>query len=296
MRSLQLPIARPIVVAMLVVAATGNLARAQREGRGREEQVLLEQARLMIHQEMFKQSILGTEEGAKELRDRFESVLSSRIARLDGLYGLSEGQKKKLLLAGRGDIKHFFDRVEETRKRLPLLADDEDEDSGVLQELETLRRDSRHDLFGEGSILAKTLKKTLTAEQSRRYDQVAREVLVHRHRATLQWVLGTLDETLGLTPPQHQRLEALLVEETRHPRRFGEEDYYGVMFQLGQVSEAKLRPIFTADQWTKLSRQLGEARRKEDALKSGGYLPEDEVASAPAHTNKPGAKPEKKKG
>jgi hypothetical protein len=149
-----------------------------------------------------------------------------------------------------------------------------------LAEIDSFRRVSSQGLFGEGSLLAKTLKKTLTREQTLEYEKATREATVQRHRAMLQWVLGTLDQTLALTPQQHNRLEAILYEETRPPKRFGAEDYFGVMFQLSMVSETRLRPIFDDGQWAKLSLQLAEAKRKEPTLRQEGYLPDDEVAHA----------------
>jgi hypothetical protein len=290
------PIVRLILAAALAVVATERSAFAQRGPEARELQMRFERARLQVRQDLIEQVTLGRLGNVDVIRDRLESALTARVEKLDRQYGLSTAQKKKLVLAGRGDIKHFVDRWEETRKKLALATTDGEDEQEVRAEIESLQRRSKHDVFGEESLLMKALKKTLTPEQSARYKQAVRDVIRDRHRATLQWVLGTLDQMLGLTPRQHQQLEPLLIEETRPPRRFGEEDYYGVMCQLGRVPEARLRPIFNEEQWAKLSRQVAEAKRKEEALKSGGYLPEDDVAAAPAATNKPGAKLERKQG
>jgi hypothetical protein len=89
-----------------------------------------------------------------------------------------------------------------------------------------------------------------------------------------------MDTTLRLTTEQHRQLEQLLIKETRPPRRFGEYDYYGVLFQVSRLPEQSVRPILDDFQWGKLSLQLAEAIRLEQTLKEGGFVPEDKVADA----------------
>ena len=49
--------------------------------------------------------------GTDAARFRLETILAARVDKIARQCGLTEVQKKKLLLAGRGDIKRFFDRV-----------------------------------------------------------------------------------------------------------------------------------------------------------------------------------------
>jgi hypothetical protein len=229
----------------------------------------------------FDQRVSGRVPGINEVRDRYESALKSRIDRTVRLYGLSEAQKKKLQLAGRGDIKRLLDRVEDTRKKARMPARDADEFQAVVPDDRPLHLMPIGELFGEGSLFAKTLKTTVTKEQSSRYEMAA----LTRHRTTLQWVLGTWDQTLALNSEQHRRLEALLIRETRPPKRFGEEDYFGVLFQISRLPEATLKPLFREDQWAELSVQLAEAKRKGPTLKKDGYVPDNDVAAAPGQTD-----------
>jgi hypothetical protein len=107
-----------------------------------------------------------------------------------------------------------------------------------------------------------------------------RERAVSHHRTTISWVVGVMDTTLQLSEDQHRRLEQLLIKETRPPRRFGQYDYYGVMFQVSRLPKEGLRPIFNDYQWGKLSLQLAEAARLEQTLKDEGFVPEEQVAEA----------------
>jgi hypothetical protein len=85
---------------------------------------------------------------------------------------------------------------------------------------------------------------------------------------------------LQLSPEQHQKLESLLLARTRAPRKFGEYDYYGVMYQMSKLPEQDLKPIFNEEQWQKIGLQFAQAQRLENVLRRGGFLPEEDVAEA----------------
>ena len=80
---------------------------------------------------------------------------------------------------------------------------------------------------------------------------------------------------MGLTADQRHRLVAVLAEETRAPKKFGRYDYQLVMLQASKLPEAKLRPIFSDDQWRKVRRQMDQTRGLETYLKTNGFLPDD---------------------
>jgi hypothetical protein len=280
MNSVHFQIARRLLATLVAAIVLPQLVVAQDFERPIDAQDLRLRGQIVIGRE-FDQRVSGRVPGINEVRDRYESALKSRIDRTVRLYGLSEAQKKKLQLAGRGDIKRLLDRVEDTRKKARMPARDADEFQAVVPDHRPLHLMPIGELFGEGSLFAKTLKTTLTREQSSRYEKAA----LTRHRKTLQWVLGTWDQTLALNSEQHRRLEALLIRETRPPKRFGEEDYFGVLFQISRLPEATLKPLFREDQWAKLCVQLVEAKRKEPALKKDGYVPDNDVAAAPEQTD-----------
>ena len=51
------------------------------------------------------------------LRTRLDHILAKRVAAIDRRYGLSQVQKQKLKLAGRGDIERLEDRVNRQRPK-----------------------------------------------------------------------------------------------------------------------------------------------------------------------------------
>ena len=277
-------IARRLFATLVAAIVLPQLVVAQDFERPIDARDLRLRGQIVIGRE-FDQRVSGRVPGINEVRDRYESALKSRVDRTVRLYGLTDAQKKKLQLAGRGDIKRLLDRAQDARKKSRMLERDEDEFQAVVPDDRPLHLTPRAELFGAGSLFAKTLKTTVTKEQSSRYEKAALEVSLRHHRTTLQWVLGTWDQTLALNPEQHRRLEALLIRETRPPKRFGEEDYLGVLFQISRLPETTLKPLFSEDQWAKLCVQLLEAKRKEPWLKRDGYVPENDVVAAPEPTD-----------
>ena len=71
--------------------------------------------RVRITDRQFDHYVFGNEGDAESGRRITEARLKSRVAFIDQVCGISRDQRKKLELAGRGDIKRSFDRVEELR-------------------------------------------------------------------------------------------------------------------------------------------------------------------------------------
>src|SRR5262249_5899162 len=70
--------------------------------------------------DFFDQFVFQQHRTAAGARTRFNSELSKRLEEIDRDYQLTEAQKKKLQLAGRGDIQRFFDRYELGKEKFRL--------------------------------------------------------------------------------------------------------------------------------------------------------------------------------
>ena len=147
----------------------------------------------------------------------------------------------------------------------------------LLQAQEQAGRFHR-ELFEDESLFGKTLRTTLDPWQSARYQKHWDEDRLLRHQARVEWVSRTLQKNLSLDDARRLRLFAVLLEETRPARRSGPSDYYGIMFQVSQIPEDKLRPIFDETEWRLLRLEFDAARRQEPMLRESGLLPEDRPA------------------
>lgn len=268
--------------ALLAIVAGARPARAQDDGEGgaprpaavdRVNRAAMDEAQL--DRLIFANLGLGNADVA---RDRLESHLTLRVEDLDRACRLTPAQQKKLLLAGRGDIKHFFDRVEEVKKKYTAEKDVnlQIRFQQIWREIQPMRSIVQSGLFGEGSIYAKAARAMLTPEQAAKYEAVVRDRLLYRYWARVDLTLELLNNEVGFTDDQRQQLLRLLREETRPPRQLGQRDYYVVLYQLSRIPEAKLRAVFEDAQWRFLQRQLEQGRPLETFLKQNGFVPGDE--------------------
>ena len=166
MNTVPIQIARRLFAIMVAVIVIARLAVAQDIERPFEAPDVQLRGPIMIGRQGFDLRASGRVVGNEEVRERYETALKSRIESTVRLYGLSEKQKKKLQLAGRGDIKRLFDRTLEARKKRPLPGGVDDKFPPNVQVDRPHRLTSSGELFGEGSLFAKVLKTTVTKEQS----------------------------------------------------------------------------------------------------------------------------------
>lgn len=283
-----------LAISLLATLALAHAAQAQRDQeRARDEARVQAEQLLKLEFELERANRLTDRQG---LRERFEAILKTRVDKLDRQHTLSNVQQKKLILAGRVDIDRYFARAEELEHRLSLARGDADAFPKVFEEIKELQLVKGTDLFGDGSFYSKVLGHTLTREQTSRSQAMEQKLSVQRHQAALVWVLATWDQTLKLSHEQHRRLERLLAQTTRPPRRFGEEDYFGVLLQVSRLPERELKAILREDQWTTLLPELAEAKRREPMLRRDGYVPESDVVVAPSAAGTHATKVEKKQG
>jgi hypothetical protein len=101
-----------------------------------------------------------------------DDLLRAKVETAARKHGLTELQRAKLQLAGRGDIKRFFDEVQEKRQRFEEDRQDFNAGLAALRRLDPLTRVYQEGPFGDGSLFAKTLRK------------IKEEKKVDRQRAT----------------------------------------------------------------------------------------------------------------
>jgi len=110
----------------------------------------------------------GRGESAAGVRLWLDALLLRKVETVDRFSRLTEWQKQKLHLAGRGDIKRFFDSVDEQRRQI-LMIDENALDRKKIDELTQAARQLRHVLdlgpFEEGSLFARTVRRSLSSQQ-----------------------------------------------------------------------------------------------------------------------------------
>ena len=227
--------------------------------------------------------VVHGQESAKDVRRQMESILDSEIRAVDTRCSLSEAQKKKLHLAGRGDIARWMSRVSELRKKYTAMTMDQQQYQAIMIELQPLRNVPQFGPFGETSLLRKTLRNTLTDEQLPRFQALVRERSVHAVENALRGWDGAASRA-KLVGENRQKFIDTLVEQANLPQTNGPYMQYIVWFEAGRL-EDQLKPLLDETQWQLFQGQVNNAKRVEQTLRNSGLWPaarptdEDETPS-----------------
>jgi hypothetical protein len=148
-----------VYLLVLAACASASLAKAEPADEGHGA-AAAGAARIFdestLGDEVLNQHFFGKGIGLTTLQTGFEEMLKDRVELIASNFGLTDDQRQKLELAGRGDINRYFDDLDEQRKRSRAANGENTGFDGVNREMELkLRLYSQP--FGPGSLLSKTL-------------------------------------------------------------------------------------------------------------------------------------------
>jgi hypothetical protein len=230
-------------------------------------------------------------------RDRTETLARSRLAaeldlevvRLDRACSLTEDQRKKLLAAGRGDIKRLFDRIEQAIEQIRKFPKPNDKKEVINQFAiaDRLGRPLEAALKGsliqqKDSMYQKTLDTILDRDQQARRTAYALEMREREYHAIVGWTIMILDQRIGLSQEQRRRLEQLVLRETVPPVRFNRNNsFFTVLYQMAEIPEHEFESMLNPSQWAFLRTQLERARSMKVWLAQSGFVPGHKQARSP---------------
>jgi hypothetical protein len=223
--------------------------------------------------DQFDQWVFGAPRNPRGGRNKLDSLLTLHVDDVARICHLTEAQKRKLLLAGRGDIKRFFEKVDEKRKKFEKVKTDQNKIGEIYQELVPLQTFLQSGLFSQGSFYDKTLRTILSQQDQGACQARVEERNQFRYRAKIELVVTQLDQSVGFRADQRRRLIEHILSETQPPKRYGQYDYYIVLYQASKVPADKLKPLFEERQWALLQRSLNQGRGMEHFLRAQGLLP-----------------------
>jgi hypothetical protein len=261
---------------VITVLASGLLiaptACAQVDEEEVPADVRAQAVRFEIHESQFDRWVFQNWQTAQAARTQLEKLLGLHIDDVDRAGQLNEAQRRKVQVAGAGDIKRFFERVEVARSKFNLVRKDQQKLNEVFQEIQPLQLTLAAGLFDESSLFYKALRRTLTGEQAKRYEQAERERRAFRYRAKVELTVAMLENALPLRDAQRQAFVELLIAETKPPQKSGQQDHYVILWQASGLPEGMLKPLFDEIQWKLLQRHFQQIRGMEQWLRQNGGL------------------------
>lgn len=260
-------------LSMTLVVASGSVS-ALAEDEDQPAAQAMVQNQFEVHESNFDQWVFGSGRTATQGKQRIETLLTLNIEDVDRTCKLAEAQRKKLLLAGRGDIKRYFDEVEVVRKEFLVVRKDQEKFNQIWQKIQPLQTKLATGIYTDESFFLKTVHSTLTSEQAAAYDKAQFERRKMRYFARIDHFVAMMENNLPMRDQQRQQLIKLLQEETRIPRKVGTYDFYVVQYQLANIPEEKLKPLFDKQQWQSMQQQIAQGRGMEQFLRTNKILPE----------------------
>jgi len=215
---------------------------------------------VVIPDESFELWMFGNGK-SDEGRRRLDALLQIKIDNVERSCVTTAAQRGKLALAGQGDIQRFFERVDIVRKKFESIRHDIKRVNEVMHDLRPLQAELSKGLFGNGSLFAKTLKKTLSAEQVERYARADRERRRFALHAQVEMTTASLGNALGLRAEQREKLADLLLEEVHFVVRPCAAQTQLILYQISRIPEERLKPLFDPGQWRILSWRLAQVRQ-----------------------------------
>jgi hypothetical protein len=240
----------------------------------------------------------GPAQNAASARKELDRSLLLNIQDIDRVCKLTEAQKKKLELAGRGDIKRFYDHYEVVKQKFHRLKQKQQDENNwqelwneLWQDINPLQTKFQSGLFHEDSLIYKSLRHSLTAEQLPRYQAQAAERRKFHHRASIELAVNSFEQSMPLRDAQRQELIALLLKELKPSRKSNQIEGYIVNVRMSLLPDDKLKPVFDRTQWKMVRAQLDNYKGSVQWLKQSGQWPDDdEDVDAPPADAKPAEK------
>ncbi len=226
--------------------------------------------------EQFEQWVFQQFGNAATARTKLKDSLELYTENVDQTCGLSEDQKRKLRLAGQGDIERFFRKYEKVKKHFQAIRNDQQKVNEIWQAISPLQTEMTSGLFHRDSLLQKSLVNTINRKQFLAYLKVDEERRRFHHESKIGLVLTLLDQAAPVTASQRKQLRDLLRLETKPPRKSGQYDYYAIMHQVSKIDEAKFKLILDDIQWQVFNQQFAQMRDMDKWLKQMGLLSDDD--------------------
>jgi hypothetical protein len=217
--------------------------------------------------------------GSGGARQQLDSMLALHLDDVDRACKLTDAQKKKLQLVGRGDIKRFYVLYDKVKQKFQLVKNDQQKMQEIWQEINPLQVMVQFGLYDDDSLFGRSLHNILTPEQLARYTAAARERRAAANRAQIELAVYSLELSMPLRQEQRRGFIETVDKLIKPPRRanvYGYMGHYYIMYQLARIPEEKIRPFFDDAQWKAVSSQFGQFRQFRPWLKQSGVLTEDD--------------------
>ncbi|MCA9053266.1 MAG: hypothetical protein KDA75_05480 [Planctomycetaceae bacterium] len=206
--------------------------------------------------------VFNNQQSIPDARSHLETRLAGHLEFVAVIGDLQPEQRRRLELAGQGDIARYIADAETLLSKLPRGNLDQDQWQDLWRRLSPIRERYARGLNGRGSLFDKALRTTLDPHQLETYRTLARERTARHYRALVGLAVADVEIKIPLTSEQRGRLIDALMTHTRPPR--GQLDQHlqiaYVLYQTSRVPSEHLQPIFSDREWKVMQALLDQMR------------------------------------
>ncbi|MCG8648238.1 MAG: hypothetical protein MI861_00305 [Pirellulales bacterium] len=231
--------------------------------------VMFQQDLIQFTEQSFIQNIFRNQQSFASARKHCEQALKVQIDFVENSVTLTDQQRRKLELAGRGDIHRFFTDVQRVKRGIKFGGIPRDQWQQVWQKTQPLQARYSAGLHGSNSLFAKTISAALEPSQRETFAATKRKREQAIYEDNIRMALSMLDRKVPLTRRQRLTVTELMLKETSPPTFYGEASmhFYVVLFQMTQVPQDELKSIFADNEWQVVDGMLRQAKAMEHTLK-----------------------------
>lgn len=261
-----------LLMVFVVVAFLGTVVEAEDDV---EDAAMIVEKQYSITEAAFDRAIFGNQGTFADAKKWQDTTLANEIEVVDRKCSLSDTQKRKLSLAGKGDILRAFEPVEELRRKVTLKPTDILRHRQHWRETWALKAQFPANVFHGSSLFQKTLRGILSEAQRASYATLNRERQAKLLEATvLAW--DGHGRSSKLTDSQRQQLLDVMLRKMTPPsvppQRVESHVQTVLLLQAAEL-ESELKPILSDSQWDVFQRQIKIAKQQEPILKQNGFWP-----------------------
>jgi hypothetical protein len=119
-------------------------------------------------EDSFEDWAFGGTEGAKRFRQQLDKLLEKKLREVEQIFLLTDAQKRKLKLAGKGDLQRLLDIVEDAHREFDHARTEASRLVELQKQLRLVDVRVSEGPFEMGSLFSKTLRKLYDADELRR--------------------------------------------------------------------------------------------------------------------------------
>ena len=207
-----------------------------------------------------------------------EAQVDLEMKRISQSIDLRDNQIEQLRLAGRGDIKRFYDRVQQARRRfqatnersIPGEAIDPHEIAVPLQ------ASLRKGLFGQGSLFQKVVANSLDEQQSTALQRHLSRINELQAEGAVRMFVVKIGHYVPMTSVQRTKLTEWLLENATWVRSDPHHSFLIVIYRFGKVPRDKYVAIFDEKQMKAVDFLMQAGQQIGEYLEQEGVIDDEE--------------------